>query len=218
MAQPAPARLEDLQAAVERLAVDDCAADADLSTMRRLGQAVRDSALDDGRPVFYRQAPLVGHFSYFQPTESTFYDKLLDKDKRGAKEFEYLNAAGVWAQLADVGLSRLVSDDAPEDPEQYAKLLYAVRKCVSGAVEVQSARYQYFTNYLRYGPAEAKLLADLAERRAEPILSAMMNDVQESLADKRIQEMVKILAKNQAERASAGARMGGASGPSADSN
>ena len=210
-------RFEDLRKCVAGLSKKECEADADLKMMRKLSQAVRDVALDEGRPVFHRQAPLVGHFSYFQPTESTYYDKLLDKDKRGAKEFEYLNAAGVWAQLADVGLSELLSDDSPKSPEEYGKLLYAVKKCVDGVVEIQGARFQYFMNVLRYGPAEAKLLADLAERKAEPILSAMMNDVQDALADKRVQEMMKVLAKQQAAKATAGARKGGASGPSAGS-
>lgn len=110
-----------------------------------------------------------------------------------------------------------MSDESPKCPEEYSKLLYAVKKCVDGVVEIQGARYQYFMNVLRYGPAEAKMLADLAERKAEPILSAMMNDVQDILSDKRVQEMMKVLAKQQASRATARGRRGGASGPSVGS-
>ena len=45
MAQPST--LEDLRSAVAELAKDDCAADADKATMRKLGQCVRDVALEE---------------------------------------------------------------------------------------------------------------------------------------------------------------------------
>lgn len=105
--------------------------------MRKLGRRVREEEEDTGRPVFFRQAPVTGHFSYFRPTNFPFYDKLMNRDKRNGKEFEYLNASRTWLQLADAILSLLASNDAPRSHEDYSKILYAIRKSVIGALEVQ---------------------------------------------------------------------------------
>lgn len=37
------------------------------------------------------------HFTYFKPPASAFLSDLRHRDRRSAKEWEYINAAGVWA-------------------------------------------------------------------------------------------------------------------------
>jgi hypothetical protein len=94
------------------------------------------------------------------------YDKLLAKDKRTAKEFEYLNAAGAWGQLALAGLEEICDQDfEPTTVEQYAKQLLAIKNWVIGSMEVTRSRMDYMVNLVEHGPAEARMVADLMEER-----------------------------------------------------
>jgi hypothetical protein len=100
--------------------------------------------------------------------------------------FEYLNGAGAWGQLVLAGLEDLWDPDSPvAGVEDLDKLLPAVRACVRGSVEVMRSRMEYFVNYEDYGPAEAKMLAELMEQTLTPTVSVAMGDLKETLSDKR---------------------------------
>lgn len=77
--------------------------DVDIVQMRKLARLIREDEIHNESPVFHRQAQLSRQFGYFRPTEFMLYDKTSSKDKRSAKEFEFLNASGVCLQLADAG-------------------------------------------------------------------------------------------------------------------
>lgn len=47
----------------------------------------------------------VTHLNYFKPPDDAFLSELKLKDRRSAKEWEYVNAAGVWL---DMGLSAML--------------------------------------------------------------------------------------------------------------
>jgi hypothetical protein len=198
------------------IALHNEAAVVDKAVMRGFDAEVREAELETGGAAFHRKAPLVEHFGYFKPMHVSLYDQLSAKDRRSGKEFEYLNAAGTWCQLAHAGLLRLKDEGtAPKTPADYAKHLYAITACVEGTIEVLRARMDYFSNVVEYGPAEAKMLAELMEQRSSPTMSAAMAELKVTLSEKRTSEMTKILAKAQAEAAVRSSTQGGGSSTTA---
>ena len=129
------------------------------------------------------------------------YYNFSNKNKRSAKVFDYLNASEVWLQMPDAGLKSLMREEAPTSVEKYCAALTVIQRCFAGSVEVQRVKYQYFINFIGHGPSEAKLLAYVAERKAEIVLSRIMADVRQMLGEKRVAEIIKLISKQQAEKA-----------------
>ena len=102
---------------------------AELSSLKLVGEG----------SVFERgpHAP-VTHMGYFKPAADAFVSELRSRDRRSAKEWEYINAAGVWTKM---GLSALIvpKDQSEEDPSMARKLALA-EKSIRAALEVLSMR------------------------------------------------------------------------------
>jgi hypothetical protein len=68
----------------------------------------------------------------------------------------------------------------------------------------------YFVNYMDYGPAEAKILADLMEQTLTPTVSVAMCDLKETLSDKLSNVVLQLVSTAQAELAMRGSQGGSA--------
>jgi hypothetical protein len=56
--------------------------------------------------IFERGAHVpVTHMAFFKPLATAFLSELKSKDRRSAKEWEYVNAAGVWLELGQAALA-----------------------------------------------------------------------------------------------------------------
>lgn len=188
-------------------------ASADKPAMKCLVEDVREADLEAGGAVFHREAPLIDHFSYFKPKSASMYIQLSGKDRRSAKEYEYVNAAGVWGEMALAGMTSICEGEIDGDIDDMAKQLHAIRACMGGVMEVLRQRMDYMHNVVEHGAAEAKLVASVAEEMATPTISVAMHDLKVTLSDKRATEMMKLLSKKQAEHALRAAEK--AAGPAA---
>ena len=61
--------------------------------------------------------------------------------------------------------------------------------------------YKCFINLIRHCLSEAKLLADVAERNAEKVLSRMMATFQQVLGKNRVAQMINLSSEQRAEKA-----------------
>jgi hypothetical protein len=56
--------------------------------------------------IFERGAHVhMTHVAFFKPPATAFLSELKSKDRRSAKEWEYVNTAGVWLELGQVALA-----------------------------------------------------------------------------------------------------------------
>ena len=102
-----------------------------------------------------------------------------------------------------------MSEEASTSAEKYWATLTAIQRRVPESLEVKGVRYQYLINRIRHGPSEAKLLlAHVAERKAEPVLSQMLADVQLVVGKRRVAEMMKLISKQQAKNSVKGSHGG----------
>lgn len=75
----------------------------------------------------------ISHFGYFKPPATAFAAELRKRNKRYAKEWEYINAAGVWVEVALVSL-RYAMEKAP-DYEQVTRMLGVAERGAKAALE-----------------------------------------------------------------------------------
>ena len=68
----------------------------------------------------------VKHMAYFKPPVDAFFTKLQQKDRRSAKERDYVNSAGVWADIAYRALS--LAKAGKETQEQFFMRLTLAEK------------------------------------------------------------------------------------------
>jgi hypothetical protein len=105
----------------------------------------------------------VTHMSFFKPPATAFLSELKAKDRRSAKEWEYINAAGVWLELGQAALA-LAKEDKIMTPAATARMLAQAAKAFVAAREVLAIRGQYFADIVQYGVEAARQVAFLVEQ------------------------------------------------------
>lgn len=144
----------------------------------------------------------VTHFGYFKPPIDAFITDLKAKDRRSAKEWEYINAAGVWTE---VGLSSLsVLKNTSGDVEQFGRLLALAEDAFKATLEVLSMRAQYFRDITEQGMDTARQMSFLVEQGHDAVFSNSYRTAREALNTKLEVEAAKQLAKARIEKAKKG--------------
>lgn len=152
----------------------------------------------------------VTHMGYFKPPPDAFLMELRSKDRRSAKEWEYLNAIGVWTEL---GLTAMeVARTLDGTIEDLTRKLVMAEDAFKGVLEVVSMRAQYFRHITEQGVEIARQMSFLVEQGNDAVFSKSYTSARDALTSKIETEAAKMLAKARVERAST--RHGGGSGPS----
>ena len=153
--------------------------------------------------IFERGAHVpVTHMAFFKPPATAFLSELKSKDRRSAKEWEYVNAAGVWLELGQAALAIVKEGEDSMTTEEMARLLALADRAFGAAREVLAMRGQYFTDVVQYGVEAARQMAFLVEQSHDAVHSLSHRSVRESLNQRLESEAAKMLAKTHLERAS----------------
>lgn len=173
----------------------------DLNSLKLVGEA---SVFDRGAHV-----PIT-HMAFFKAPIDAFLTDLKSKDRRSAKEWDYLNAAGVWLES---GLAALrLAKEGQGDFSDCARRLVMSEQFLQAGLEVLSMRAQYFRDITENGIEEARQMAFLVEQGNDAVHSETYKTAREALTGKLEVEAAKQLAKARLERASKKKKKGGASG------
>lgn len=156
----------------------------------------------------------VTHMGYFKPPTDAFFTELRAKDRRSAKEWEYINAAGVWAELAlmSMELAR-TGTDGVDDMGRKMKL---AETAVEAVVEVLRMRAQYFRDVTEQGMEMARQMAFLVEQGHDAVFSESYRSAREALTSKIETEAAKEMARARMERSRGANRSGGPEGAAGD--
>lgn len=157
----------------------------------------------------------VTHMGYFRPPTDAFQVELKSKDRRSAKEWEYVNSAGVWVET---GLAALeVAREQGGGPEEFGRRLALAEESFKAALEVLSMRAQYFHDITEHGIEEARQMAFLVEQGHDAVHSSSYRSAREALTTKLEVEAAKQLAKARLEKAGKRKKKGGGQKEAADS-
>ena len=122
--------------------------------------------------IFERGAHVpVTHMAFFKPPATAFLSELKRKDRRSAKEWEYVNAAGVWLELGQAGLEIVKEGEDSMTTEEMARLLALADEAFGAAREVLAMRGQYFADVVQYGVEAARQMAFLVEQSHDAVHS-----------------------------------------------
>lgn len=104
---------------------------------------------------------------YFKPAVDAFVSALRSRDRSSSKEWEYINAVGIWTEM---GLSALLfaKYQSEEDPRMTRKLALAV-KSFRLAFEVMFMRVQYFRDITDQRVEAASQMAFLVEQEHDTV-------------------------------------------------
>jgi hypothetical protein len=198
------------------MAADSASATAAMAALRAAWKAAAPTRQDFGAVVselqslqmvgegsiFERGAHVpVTHMAFFKPPATAFLSELKSKDRRSAKEWEYVNAAGVWLELGQAALAIVKDGEASMTTAQMARLLALADKAFGAAREVLAMRGQYFTDVVQYGVEAARQMEFLVEQSHDAEHSLSHRSVRESLNQRLESEAAKILAKTHLSRA-----------------
>lgn len=151
----------------------------------------------------------ITHLGYFKPPVDAFLSELKSKDRRSAKEWEYINGAGVWIET---GLAAMTLAKEQEGTvEDLARRLALAEKAFKAALEVISMRAQYFRDVVENGVEEARQMAYLVEQGHDAVHSESYRTAREALTSKIELEAAKQLAKARISKAG-GKKKGGGQG------
>lgn len=153
------------------------------------------------------------HLAYFKPPVDAFLTELKSKDRRSSKEWEYINAAGVWNEMGLSALSLLRTN--PGDTEQFGRMLALAEDAFKASLEVLSMRAQYFRDITEQGMETARQMSFLVEQGHDAVFSESYRSAREALASKMEVEAAKQLAKARIDRAAKKGK-GGAGGAAQD--
>jgi hypothetical protein len=200
-ASPALAALKSAWKAATPTRQDFGAVVSELQSMQMVGEG----------SIFERGAHVpVTHMAFFKPPATAFLSELKAKDRRSAKEWEYVNAAGVWLELGQAALALAKEGDEDMSVAVAARMLALSEKAFGAAREVLAMRGQYFSDVIQYGVEAARQMAFLVEQSHDAVHSLSHRTVRESLNQRLESEAAKMLAKTHLERA--GASGGGGAG------
>jgi hypothetical protein len=81
--------------------------------------------------IFERGAHVpVTHMAVFKPPAIAFLSELKSKDRRSAKEWEYVNLAGVWLELGQAALAIVKDGEDSMTTAEMARLPWGTRLSV----------------------------------------------------------------------------------------
>lgn len=83
----------------------------------------------------------INDMGYFKPPQDAFLSEMRAKDRRSDKEWESVNAAGVWTETGLVAMELAMED---ESVDVVARRLKLARSAFKESLEVLSMRAQYF--------------------------------------------------------------------------
>lgn len=150
--------------------------------------------------VFERGAHVpVTHMGYFKAPTDAFLTELRSKDRRSAKEWEYVNAAGVWTELGLMSLEVARTTDGSK--EEMGRQLKLAEMSMKAALEVLSMRAQYFRDITEQGVEIARQMAFLVEQGHDAVFSESYRSARDALTSKMEVEAAKQLAKARLEKA-----------------
>lgn len=152
----------------------------------------------------------VTHMKYFKPPADAFLADLRSKDRRSAKEWEYVNAAGVWAELGLAALELAKTQDG--DTEDLGRRLTLAQQSFAAALEVLSMRAQYFRDITEQGVEAARQMSFLVEQGHDAVFSESYRTAREALTTRLETETAKQLAKTRMEKVAGNKGTGGSSG------
>ena len=150
----------------------------------------------------------ITHLAYFKPPMDAFAVELKTKDRRSVKEWEYVNAAGVWLETGLAALTLTKDADDSTDTDVLARRLSLAEKSLKAALEVLSRRAQYFRDITDHGFKEAGQIAFLVEQGHDAVHSESYRAAREALTSNLEIEAAKQLAKSRLEWANNPARKG----------
>ena len=143
---------------------------AELSSLKLVGEG---SIFERGPHV------PVTHMGYFKPPADAFVSELRSRDRRSAREWEYVNACGVWTEL---GLAALgVAKDQAEDVPSMARKLALAETSMRAGLEVLSMRAQYFRDITEQGVEAARQMSFLVEQGHDAVFSQSYRSAREAL-------------------------------------
>jgi hypothetical protein len=114
----------------------------------------------------------VTHLTYFKPPASAFLSELRAKDRRSAKEWEYVNAAGVWVELGQTALDLARDGESVDKMEDLARRLELAEKAISAAREVLAIRAQYFLDIVGHCVEAARQMSFPVEQGHDAVHSS----------------------------------------------
>ena len=140
----------------------------------------------------------VTHMGYFKPAADPFVSELRSRNRCSAKEWEYINAVGVWTEM---GLSALIfAKDQSEDVPSMARKLALAEKSIRAALEVLCMRAQYFRDITDQGVEAARQMAFLVEQGHDAVFSDSYKSAREALTSKLEIQAAKMIAKARLEK------------------
>lgn len=96
----------------------------------------------------------ITHSGYIKPRTDAFLVELLSKDRRSAKERDYVNGAGVWIAT---GLSALaLCKESKMETEEIARKLALAISSLKAALEVLQGSAPLFCDITKHGVSEAQ--------------------------------------------------------------
>ena len=150
---------------------------------------------------------------YFKP-ESRLYIETLRKDRRNAKELEYVHSAGTWLEQ---GLCALELIKSTGSAAEQGRLFYIAEESLQACKEILAMRTSHVHAILQKGPAIARHLAEIVEAKHEAehsqVASESYSEVYSELSAKYVVESAKTIAKSEVQpRGSDGAKESGKDG------
>ena len=135
----------------------------------------------------------ITHMGYFRPPNDAFLIELRSKDQRSAKEWEYINAAGVWLEVAMFSMEMVRTGN--DDTQSFATKLRMAEAGMAAAMEVLSMRAQYFRDIVTFGIEQARQMANLVEGNQDTTFSSSYRTARDALATRIELEAAKELAR-----------------------
>lgn len=170
---------------------------AELSSLKLVGEG---SVFERGPHV------PVTHMGFFKPPADAFISDLRSRDRRSAKEWEYINSAGVRMELGltALGVAKTQSDNVPS----MARKLALAERALKAALEVLSMRAQYFREITEQGVEAARQMSFLVEQGHDAVFSESYRSARQALTSKLEIEAAKMLAKARLAKATGGKSTG----------
>ena len=122
------------------------------------------------------------HMGYFKPPKDAFLADLKSKDRRSAKKWEYISAAGVWLELGMASLDVAATESGTE--QDIGRQLKLAQKSLKAYLEVLSMRAQYFRDITDQGVETARQMSFLVEQGHDAVFSESHRSAREALTTK----------------------------------
>lgn len=141
----------------------------------------------------------ITHLAFFKAPFDSFAIDLKSKDRRSAKEWDYINGAVVWLEsgLAALRLAR----EGEGNGSECSRHLALAEQILTASLGVLSKRAQYFGDITENGMEDARQMAFLVEQGSDAVQFSTYKTAREALTGKLEIEAAKQIAKARLERA-----------------